>query len=126
MRTTDIHRKKIDYMRFTRGYEGNTSYFYLNGKKINPLDLPLIVERIYERRALRHQFGKSSQLDEDVIFTILDVRILDIEFPTQLDPSIQKYGTPKFVLKTTNVPTMVSSSSFKRRNAIYKVGVRKR
>lgn len=57
MRKTDIHRKKIDYLRFTRGYEGNTSYFYLNGKKINPLDLPLIVERIYERRTLRHQFG---------------------------------------------------------------------
>ena len=67
VRKTDIHRKNIDYLRFTRGYKGNTSYLYLNGKKINPLDLPLIVDRIYERRTLRHQFGKSSQLDEDVI-----------------------------------------------------------
>lgn len=84
VRTTDIHKKKIEYLRFTRKLNKTSYDYYLNGMLIDPLDLPAIVEKIYIRRDERHKSGKGSQINEEVIFTFLGDRILDIDFPKDL------------------------------------------
>lgn len=95
VRSTDIKKKTIEYLRFTRKQETTGYEYYLNGRRIDPLDLPSIAEKIYLRREERHKHGKSSQLNEIVVFTVLDDRILDIEFPESLESS----GNPLFKLK---------------------------
>lgn len=98
VRILDIHKKKVDYIRFTRAYEKNEAFFYLNGEKIDFADLPLLAERIYERRSLRKKYGKSTQLDETAIITYMGDRIIDIDFPTEINPEVLNYGKPKFTL----------------------------
>lgn len=85
IRSSEIRRKKIEYLRFTRKLESSEYNYYINGIKIDPFDLPAIADKIYKRREERHKHGKSSQLDENVIFTFLGNRIIDIEFPTNLE-----------------------------------------
>lgn len=119
VRTMDIRKKSIDYLRFTRCIEYGTQYsYYLNGKKIESQDLPVIVEKIYNRRTARHNVGKSSQLDEEVVFTMLDERILDIDFPTVLvDPRVK--SPERFKMNKENVPLLIPKRSGRglRRNA---------
>lgn len=113
VRTMDIRKKSIDYLRFTRCIDTGTQYaYYLNGKKIDTLDLPAIVEKIYNRREERHAIGKSSQLDEEVIFTCLDDRILDISFPTILVDT-RNTKTDKFKMKKENNPLLIQKRSSK-------------
>lgn len=97
IRTADIKKKTIEYLRFTRKQETTGYEYYLNGRKIDPLDLPAIAEKIYSRREERHKHGKSSQLNETVIFTILDDRILDIDFPDSLESPVNSI----FMLKNS-------------------------
>lgn len=97
IRKTDIQRKKIEYLRFTRGKEGTQYFLYLNGKKLDPLDIPYLAEKIYLRREERHKVGKSSQINEDVIITFYNDRIIDLEFPTIIQP---ESGKPRFILRS--------------------------
>lgn len=87
IRSSDIRRKTIEYLRFTRKQDSSGYDYYINGNKLDYLDLPAIAEKIYKRREERHKHGKSSQLDEEVIFTLLGDRIIDVEFPSSLEES---------------------------------------
>lgn len=97
IRKTDIQRKKIDYLRFTRSKEGTQYFLYINGKKLDPLDIPYLVEKIYLRREERHKVGKPSQINEDVIITFYNDRIIDLDFPSKLQP---ENGKPIFTLRS--------------------------
>lgn len=110
VRILDIHKKKVDYLRFTRAYEKNEAFFYLNGEKIDFTDLPLLAERIYERRSLRKKYGKTTQLDETAIITYMGERAIDIEFPTEINPEVLNYGKPKFTL-LDNAPIFTPNKS---------------
>lgn len=98
VRTSEIRKKKMEYLRFTRAYEATEVFYYVNGIKLDPLYLPNIVDKIYKRRALRKKYGKSTQIDEIVIFTYLGDTMIDVEFPTEINPEILDYGKPKFIL----------------------------